>query len=332
MSALLDESNARVNMAYVGQTPWHSSGQKLTLGATIEEWQREAGLDHNVLEARVEFFDAIRGKSNKYNERKVLYRADTGAPLSVVGAGYKVVQPRAIMEFFRDLTAAGGFTLETAGSLKGGQIVWALAKIADGAEVLKGDVVAPYILLATGYGGDLATTAKFTGVRVVCWNTISMALQAHAARVEGEKRVTSVKVQHNTTFNPDAVKKELGISLTAWQTFLHESRTLADKSLSTGMVDDLTYTLVEPLLTVKKDAPLPDVRASKPYQRIVQLFRGDAIGSNVAGGPSGWAWLNAVTQLVDHERGRNDDSRMNSAWFGQGDGIKSRALDLVLAA
>lgn len=332
MSALIDESNARVNMAYVGKTPWHESGQRLSLGSTIETWKEEAGLSHAVLEAKVEYFNSMKGTLNKFPERKVLYRSDTGAPLSVVGNRYKVVQPGAILEFFRDLTEAGGFELETAGSLKGGQVVWALAKIGEGAEVLEGDHVSPYLLLATGYGGDLATTAKFTGIRVVCWNTISMALESFDERKDKNRRTTSVKVHHGQTFDAQAVKRELGISITAWQTFLAESRKLADKSLSVKTAEELTYELVEPLLTVKKDAPLPDVRESKPYNRILQLFNGDAIGSHVAGGPSAWAWVNAITEFVDHERGRNGDSRMNSAWFGQGDGIKSRALDLALAA
>jgi phage/plasmid-like protein (TIGR03299 family) len=332
MSALIDTSNARANIAYVGETPWHESGQQLTKGATIQEWTTQAGLSHTVKEAKVEFFNSATGLLGKYPERKVLYRSDTGAPLSVVGDRYKVVQPGEILEFFRDLTEAGGFELETAGSLKGGQVVWALAKVGDGADVVDGDHVSPYLLLATGYGGDLATTAKFTGVRVVCWNTISMALQSYEERAAGVKRVTSVKVHHGKSFDAQAVKKELGISITAWQTFLAESRRLANKPINAKTVDELTYELVEPLLTVKPDAPLPDVRLSKPYNRILQLFNGDAIGSDVAGGPNAWAWLNAVTQLVDHERGRNSDTRMNSAWFGQGDGIKSRALDLALAA
>jgi hypothetical protein len=62
----------------------------------------------------------------------------------------------------------------------------------------------------------------------------------------------------------------------------------------------------------------------------MQLFNGGAIGSDLAGvAGTRWAMLNAVTELVDHERGRSNNTRMESAWFGAGAALKARAADLL---
>jgi phage/plasmid-like protein (TIGR03299 family) len=111
-----------------------------------------------------------------FPEQKVLYRSDTKAPLSVVSQRYQVVQPAEILEFYRDLTEVGGFELETAGVLKGGRKLWALAKTGHSARLKGGDTVKGYLLLATACDGTLATTAQFTSVRVVCNNTLAIAL------------------------------------------------------------------------------------------------------------------------------------------------------------
>ncbi|MEX2322088.1 MAG: DUF932 domain-containing protein, partial [Saccharospirillum sp.] len=139
------------------------------------------------------------GQILSYPDSKVLYRSDSKEPLSVVSQRYKVVQPGEILEFYRDLTEKSGFELETAGVLKGGRKLWALAKTGQSG-MLKGvDKTDAYVLLATACDGSMATTAQFTSVRVVCNNTLAIALQGNAA---------SVKVRHNVSdhfrafFNP----------------------------------------------------------------------------------------------------------------------------------
>jgi hypothetical protein len=65
---------------------------------------------------------------------------------------------------------------------------------------------------------------------------------------------------------------------------------------------------------------------------VLQLFNGAAIGSDIDGvRGTRWAALNAVTELIDHERGRTDGTRMESAWFGTGNAIKNKALELLAA-
>ncbi len=97
-------------MAYVGQEPWHGLGNQLTPGQLLEVWQSEAGMDWTIEKADVRYVagsDNI-GSIHAFPDQKVLYRSDTKAPLSVVSRRFNVVQPREVIEFYRDLVEAGG--------------------------------------------------------------------------------------------------------------------------------------------------------------------------------------------------------------------------------
>jgi len=326
----IDQSNGKANIAYTGETPWHGLGQELTYGADIDTWKREAGLEFEVRRAQVGYQIPSESQDDSpqmmsMGDRQVLYRADTCAPLGIVSKGYKVVQPGEVLEFFRNLTENGGFNMDTAGSLHGGKRVWALAKMNEGFDVIGHDRVLPYLLLATSFDGGLATTAKFTAIRVVCHNTISVALNSKTDR--------TVKIAHHSTFDALEVQKRLGLIKSAWETFIAQTKMLANAEVVDKHAAALTAELIAPTLGPKKDGSRQDsegVEASKAYRRIIQLFEGAAIGSDLTEGRSAWQWLNSVTQYVDHERGRAADSRMNGAWFGNGDALKSRALELAL--
>lgn len=337
MSHMIDESNGRANIAYVGETPWHGLGQELTAGADLETWKREAGLDWTVKSAPVQYQN---GELRTYEDRKVLFRSDTGAPLSVMSKGFNVVQPGEILEFYGEIAKAGGFTLETAGSLDGGRRVWALAKVNDGADVVGKDRVRPYILVATSFDGTLATIAKFTAIRVVCHNTITASVGAYdpakGRTVGGEAddvtpgREQAVRIVHSTRWTEEVAKDvrlRLGIAHDAFERFLIQSRALSSREMTDAEADDFVAFLLEPYVG-KKDGKRRDPRETRGYDRILELFRGQAIGTEMAG-RTRWGMLNAVTQLVDHERGRSDSTRLESAWFGTGAAIKERAFAVL---
>lgn len=212
------------SMAYVAEEPWHGLGKKLPLNQSIEVWQQEAGMAWSIKEAEVLFSVADKGLHVKpFEDSKVLFRSDSLAPLSVVSSRYKVVQPREVLEFYRDLVSAGGFELETAGVLKGGRKLWALATTGQETTLKGGDRVKAYLLLATSCDGTLATTAQFTSVRVVCNNTLQLAIGDRAG---------AVRVPHSTKFDPKAVRHELGLGLSAWDTFLVGIRSLAERKVN----------------------------------------------------------------------------------------------------
>jgi phage/plasmid-like protein (TIGR03299 family) len=239
------------------------------------------------------------------------------------------------MDFFRELVSLGGFQLETAGALSDGKRVWALASVGDAAPVVSRDIVKPYLLLGTSYDGTMATVAKFTAIRVVCNNTITAAVGGYSngAPVKGEAEIntgylkSAVRVLHSESFKADAVRLQLGIAANAWESFLINSRQLAGQGMAPAEADAFLAALLKPW-----HRSAGDVRESRAYGRVLQLFNGGAIGSDIPGVTgTRWAMLNAVTELVDHERGRSNNTRLESAWFGSGAALKSRAVELLTA-
>ena len=335
MAHMIDQSTGRSAIAYIGATPWHGLGQALTPNASIETWTAEAGLGYTVLESPVLYNSPAASELQSWPNRKVLHRSDTGAPLAVVSDGYRVVQPGEVMDFFRELVKIGGFQLETAGALSDGKRVWALASVGEAAPVVSRDIVRPYLLLATSYDGTMATVAKFTAIRVVCNNTITAAVGGYSngAPIKGEAETnlgylkSAVRVLHSENFKADAVRMELGIAANAWEKFLINSRQLAGQGMDQAEADDFLVALLKPWNRAARD-----IKESRAFGRVMQLFNGGAIGADLPGvAGTRWAMLNAVTELVDHERGRSNNTRIESAWFGSGAALKSRAVELLTA-
>jgi phage/plasmid-like protein (TIGR03299 family) len=313
------------SMAYVNETPWHGLGNRLVPHQPIEVWAQQAGMDWSIQEAPVSFIneDTASTKTiHAFPEQKVLYRSDTKFPLSVVSSRYQTVQPREILEFYLDLTEIGGYELETAGVLKDGKKLWALARTGDSVTLKGNDVVNGYLLLATACDGTLATTAQFTSVRVVCNNTLHIALS------EG---TGVVKVSHRSQFDAQAVKQQLGVAVSSWDTFMYQMRMLADRKVSATQASKYIERVLEIDTPMKADsATIPN--ATRALKTIHTLFEGEGIGAGMAS-TSGTAWglLNAVTQYVDHERkARSSDHRIDSAWFGPGAALKQKALDIAI--
>lgn len=308
-------------MAFVGATPWHGLGNELSPNQPLEVWQQEAGMSWTIEHSDVLFNVASDGMHIRSNtDAKVLYRSDTYAPLSVVSPRYKVVQPYDVLEFYRDLVHAGGFELETAGVLKGGRKLWALAKTGQETMVKSGDKVKAYLLLATSCDGTLCTTAQFTSVRVVCNNTLQMAVKNHSG---------AVKVPHSTVFDPKQVKEELGIGLSDWDHFMGNIKQLSQHPMSQQEADNYFRAVLGEPIVLDGSEPV----ASKALQQLSALYSGAGMGAMLTG-TRGTAWgvLNAMTEYVDHHRrARSQDYRLDSAWFGQGAQLKQRALDTALA-
>ncbi|RON63915.1 hypothetical protein BK669_07875 [Pseudomonas fluorescens] len=311
-------------MAYVGNMPWHGLGNRLSPNQPLEVWQQEAGMNWQIQEAPVRFMaDSVGHLStiHSFPEQKVLFRSDTKAPLSVVSNRYQVVQPLDVLEFYRDLTERFGYELETAGVLKGGRKIWALARTGMSAAIRETDVVNGYLLLATSCDGTLATTATPTTVRVVCNNTLAISLNG---------ALCPIKVPHNTKFDAQAVKKELGIAAPQWDDFMYRMRALADRRVQwKEVVGFLMDVVCETSYAVPLPETLPNKRA---MEKILSLYEGKGLGShyNTAHGTA-WGLLNAVTEFVDHQKqAKNSEYRRDSAWFGRGASIKQRALNKAL--
>ncbi|MFZ6772427.1 DUF932 domain-containing protein [Undibacterium sp. SXout7W] len=308
-------------MAYVAEKPWHGLGNQLTANQSIEVWAKQAGMNFDIKETPVRFMTESAGSLGaimSFPDQKVLYRSDTRVALSVVSNRYQVVQPMEILEFYRDLTEISGFELETAGVLKGGRKIWALAKTNQSTTLKGNDQVNGYLLLATACDGTLATTAQFTSIRVVCNNTLAVAL----ANGNG-----AVKVPHSTSFDPQAVKRQLGVSVSSWDGFMYRMKVLSERKVKSH--ESMNY-----FLRVFNDPNLSTANISneRAMKKVQELFEGQGKGSELASAKgTAFGLLNAVTEYVDHERrARSDDHRLESAWFGAGASLKQKALDQAL--
>ena len=324
-------------MAYAGQTPWHGLGEHLPEHQPLEVWAQAAGMNWQIQESPVHYsIENVHNASmfGTFDEQKVLYRSDTNTALSVVSNRYQVVQPMEVLEFYRDLTEQAGFELETAGVLKGGRKFWALARTGK-ATVLKGtDVINGYVLLATSCDGSLATVAMPTTVRVVCNNTLSIA-------VSGSEQ--AVKVSHRSNFDADAVKQRLGIAVSQWDQFMYEMKVLSERKVSTKEANAYFETLLTQTtpqspdntpsgLRLLKPSSTPIIPNERAYKKLQAMYGGQGRGAELtAAKNTAWGLLCAVTEFVDHERqARSTENRLDSAWFGNGAQMKQQALEKAL--
>ena len=316
-------------MAYVGAMPWHGLGRQLPQSQPMDVWAREAGMDWTIRETPVRYMAeaegsglaGIYGQPMEFPELKVLYRSDTKAPLSVVGGRYQVVQPREILEFYRDLTEISGFELETAGVLKAGKKFWALARTGKETALKGNDTVKGYLLLATSCDGTLATTATPTTIRVVCNNTLSIALNG---------ATSAIKVPHSTSFDPQAVKKQLGVAVTQWDSFMYRMKTLSECKVKSH--ESMNYFLKVLCQTDSQADPAQGLTNERALKKVQAMYEGQGRGAELSAAKgTAWGLLCAVTEFVDHERrARSQEYRLDSAWFGQGAALKQRALEHAL--
>ncbi|MCA0214898.1 MAG: DUF932 domain-containing protein [Proteobacteria bacterium] len=312
-------------MAHLGQTPWHGLGSRLEPGQPLEVWAKAAGMDWSVRSTSVRFAVQQDGPLvliQPYDDHKVLYRSDTLKPLSVVGSRYQVVQPLDVLEFYRDLIEVSGFEMETAGVLKEGRKFWALARTGKSASIKGTDLVQGYMLLASSCDGSLSTVATPTTVRVVCSNTLAAALNGS---------LSTVRVPHNTTFNPSQVKSQLGIAVSGWDNFMYRMKELAERKVNETEAERFIKQVFQINAKVQEEPQAQDkTRNPGPAMKQVKaMFDGQGRGAELTSAKgTAWGLLNAVTEYVDHQRrARNQDSRLDSAWFGLGAAIKQRALD-----
>ncbi|MEW9149404.1 DUF932 domain-containing protein [Acinetobacter indicus] len=333
-------------IAYVGETPWHGLGNQLSPNQPLEVWAQQAGMDWRIESSNVSYMaQNERGQSiiMPFEEQRVLYRSDTHAPLSVVSQRYQEVQPKEILEFYRDLTEQSGFELETAGVLKGGKKFWALARTGQSTALKSKDVSNGYILLATACDGTLATTAQFTSIRVVCNNTLAIALRGQSSSAG------VVKVPHSTKFDAEKVKQQLGISVRAWDEHMYEMKQLTQRKVSQqeakayfdAVFNNSTMSISDPEENIiqfyrnvaqqtQEKKPEPNGRA---MNKALEMFNGQGRGADLSSAKdTAYGLLCSITEFVDHERrAMSTDHRLDSAWFGAGAALKQRGLEQALS-
>jgi len=316
--------NGQDCIAFVGEKPWHGLGQELTQSATIETWKKEAGMGYDIVAAPVKFNIEGQADAASFARRNVLYRSDTLAPLSVVSDQYHVVQPGEVLEFFRDLVGAGDMYLETAGVLFGGVRYWAMANTKREAVIGAKDQLRGRLLLTTACDGTQATTAKFVCERVVCNNTLRVAL--------GEKDQVGgvVRRTHGMAFDPKDIKEKLNLIDAGWESFISNVNLLAKATVDDAKVKDFIRSIIlnpTQLEQVEREEQLHK-RVEQKLAAIFSLYE-NGMGADMTRGTL-WGAVNAITEHVDHHVGKIADNALFNSWYGHGDNLKARAFETAL--
>jgi phage/plasmid-like protein (TIGR03299 family) len=313
-------------MMYVGAEPWHGLGVKLDNPATAEEAIAAANLDWQVIEEPIYTQDPA-GVFRPIPNKKAIIREDTREVFAAMGNGYTITQNRTKFDFFNAVVGQDLAIYHTALSLHGGRRICILAKLPQDIEIIPGDVVQPYILLSDSHDGSMALRMRLTPIRVVCANTLSVAL--HQAG-------TSFYAKHTRNILSKAAdaRELLGMADAYFQLFA----TQVDELVSTRMTALETQSYFQKVYQFDqgKTFAKQDHRVVTAYDQTIDLL---SHPTNRIGGIEGTAWaaLNAVTYYVDHERAvrgsqeAQQDRRLNGSWFGSGAKIRQRAYDLIMS-
>ena len=305
-------------MAYAGETPWHGLGVSVSNDLTPAQMMQKAGLDWTVHE--VESFVEFNGNRIPTGQ-KALVRSSDARVLTNVGPDWKPVQNEQAFEFFAEYVFAGNMEMNTAGSLRDGQMVWALAKVKDSFDLFGGDQVDSYLLFSNPHQYGKSIDVRFTPIRVVCNNTLSLSLGMEAER--------QVKVGHRVQFNADEVKQALGIATEKLATYKEMAQYLGSKRFSMDKLIEY-YNTIYPRTSDKRvqNKKLSVETLSRNAKQCLDVLETQP-GSEFAEG-SWWQAYNSVTYITDHVQGRNADNRLYSSWFGGNQARKKNALETAI--
>ena len=246
--------------------------------------------------------------------------------LSVVGDRYKVVQNEELFAF-GDGILDGGATWESAGSIKEGRVVFGSLVVPrefvldpQGAN----DKTTTYLLVHTSHDGSTAVQANITPVRVVCQNTLNMALQ-------GSKQ--SFKIRHTATVGGriDEARRVLGLTFNHMDKFEEMAKAMFETEITNKQFDDLVKSIYpEPEDGSSKVA---STRWTEKTDILHDLYLTGATNANITG--TAWGALNALTERIDYYRqGRKGTESIIAAASGFDPVVnaeKARVLSAVLS-
>jgi len=269
------------SMFYVRETPWHGLGVKVDEALSSIKALELGGLDWSVIQKEIYTDDNMLIPSFKANIRESDNRV-----LGVVTDRYKIVQNKEAFAF-TDSLIGEGCTYETAGSLQEGKKVWLLAKLPEKYHILD-DEVTPYMVFSNSHDGSGAIKIAMTPIRVVCNNTLNLALR-------DAKRIWS-------TIHTGDIKSKLDEAMQTLLLAEHYMKKLDYEAhfLSRKKIDDKKV-----LEFINELIPLSD-NASKIQQKNVDLLRTDMKlryfeAPDLTSLPkTPWRFINAVSDFATH--------------------------------
>lgn len=292
------------HMVYAQGTdvPWHGLGDTFPPDTPPAEVLKRAKLDWRV-EKRSLTYVCSDGSPRTVEGKAALVRDYDGKLMDIVGKDWKPHQNEDTFKIFDKYVKIGGATMETAGALRGGEIVWGLANLKHGFKTPRGDEIKGYILLMGSHKFGKATLMQTTAVRVVCMNTLRLAMQGQAELV--------VRVNHGYEFNADIVEQQFGLAHEAIDEFNRNAAVLTKLNLSQEDAMRILQPTYQPMTDIDKLIN-GETQPNNPMNMILTSI------VNAPGADPGTAWgvLNGVTYYADHMAGRTQDTRLTSSWMG----------------
>ena len=325
MSHELTITNGEAEMFYYGEKPWHGLGTEVLQALTAYEAIHAAKL-HWPVEKRPIWFMGMKGLVEANNildasgrEMNVMVRADNDLPLGVVGKDYVPIQNHEAFAFMDSVVQDASAKYHTAGSLRGGRVIWILMKLPSHIVVGKNDLVDKYLLMMNRHDGTGKAICKFTATRVVCQNTLSLAMR---------EAQTTVSIVHtgNMEKKVSQARKVLGLA----NEFFMDLDQVFDLMYTTKINDSALDVYLNEVFT--KDTEYADAE----IEVCKNLYHKGA-GHEMAIGTL-WGAYSAVTEYVDHHRlsgylesPAKQDQYLNSVMVGSGATIKSKAYTAATA-
>ena len=321
MSANLLIQNGQASMFYINEVPWHGLGTKLDKPATAQEAITAAKLDWQVKKLPLfagskripvpDRFAVVRKSGNLI--------ARTDPVLGVVSNEYTPLQNREAFAFFDPIVGQDAAIYHTAGALGQGERVWILAKLPGHIRVVGDDITEKYLLLSNSHDGKSSVTIKFTPVRVVCQNTLTLALNDGNA---------VFRVSHHSDIHQKLKQAHemLGLIKTRFNDLEQSFQAMSGVKMNSNR-------LTEYLAGVYPDSTEPDKQVLVQRDRGWSEFFFDQGKGNRMAGVEGtlWAAFNGFAELQDHRQTRqNSNQRLNSAWFGESSRTKARAFSVAM--
>lgn len=330
MAHMIETINGVAQMAYAGEVPWHGLGKQVGDNLTPSEIVKEAGIDWEVEKHDV-FFKNEKGEFERAPRKQALVRSSDGRYMDIVSDDWVPVQNEEAISFFNEYVEAGGMQMHTAGSLRDGKIIWALAKVNDSFDLFGGkDSVDSYLLLSNPHQFGRGVDIRFTPIRVVCNNTLTLSLESNAK--------LGISLNHRSGFNPEHAKLALQEAHTKMATYKEMAQFLSSKKFTQDSVFQY-FSEVFPKTNVKSNnvvsfnKMMKELKAGgKPFSRNAMLameLLDEQPGAEYGRGTF-WQAYNTVTYMTNHVLGRNNDTRLQSTWFGPNRSKNIDALGLAV--
>jgi len=305
------------SMAYYGERPWHGLGTSIPARANASQMIAAAGLNWEVVMRPIPNVGTHAGKKVRRFHLVRMPRSQDEAevPLGVVSPRYRALQNKEAFEFFDPIIGDSKAVFETAGSLGNGERIWVLAKVPGEIKVIGDDICSKYLLLSNAHDGRGSVSVKFTPIRVVCQNTLILAMES------GEKAHNVRHSKHMQDRMQD-VQELIGL---IWKTFQKAEELF--QSLAKVKVNAQRFDrYIEAVYPLTEEQRKSNKRPER-WDRVAKLFElGDE--PDLRPSHSLWGAYNSVTRYEDYRQAKEagPDRRLNRIWFGQGADLKLHAL------